>query len=197
MYLVDDVAYLGGVNFTFEKPKNDLMVKIKDAKLVEWLKRWVEGFSRGRQNLPVEYRVDHRTTVLMDNRLKAPIYDEFVRWAKSCRRAWVSSRMCPSGPAMDFLAGKDTRYFFNPLKNMAPPTRLAIVLDTRKWQIKNSYTGSKYIHAKCALFDDLTAIVSSNNFNHRGPNWRTTEVGIVTTEPSLVRDVRRFFDSLK
>lgn len=196
VYLIDDVAYVGGVNLSFDKPSNDLMVKIKDQKLVNWLANWLKTFFADQQNLPTKYKVNDKTTILMDNRLKSPIYEEFTRLAKECSRAQISSRMCPSGPAMKFLAGKRIKYYFNPISNMALPSKIAILWDIFRYKIKNSYQGDKYIHAKCALFDNKIAIISSNNFNYMGVKWRTTEVGLVSTDKSLVNAVKKFFDEL-
>lgn len=196
IYLIDDMAYVGGVNLGFEKAKNDLMVRFKDRKLVKWLDEWLRGFFSNKSDLPTQYKVSSETIILMDNREKSLIYGEFSKLAKECHKASISSRMCPSGPAMRYLKNKDIKYYFNPLKNMALPTKIAILWDSHKWQIKNSYTGQKYIHAKCAIFDDKIAVVCSNNFNYRGPAWHTTEVGVITTEELLVKDIQEFFDGL-
>jgi phosphatidylserine/phosphatidylglycerophosphate/cardiolipin synthase-like enzyme len=196
VYLIDKTAYIGGINFAFEQPKNDLMVKIVDDKLVRRVGAWLRQLQTGRDISHCRYQVDQQTTVIFDPAGQDLIYSQLCRLAKAAREVKISSRMCPSGPVMDILATKNTKYFFNPMRNMAPTTQLAIWLDRRHYHIKNSYGGRKYLHAKCALFDNQKVIVGSENFNYRGIKWRATEMAIVTSQPSVVTSVERFFHSL-
>jgi phosphatidylserine/phosphatidylglycerophosphate/cardiolipin synthase-like enzyme len=196
VYLADDTAYVGGINFTFKVAKNDLMVKIADGKLVDQIENWLEKFKNGQKLSDFTYQVDSKTAVLFDLPGESLIYNKLCDLAKTAKNVKISSRMCPSGPVMDILATKDTKYYFNPLKNTAPTTMLAILLDRRKYGVKNSYTGKKYIHAKCALFDNKTVIVGSENFNYRGVKWNTSEMAVVTSHASAVLGARKFFDSL-
>jgi len=196
IYLVDDIAMLGGINLDFEKPKNDLMMRINSGRLVKWLTGRLGELATKGELTQQRFVVDDETTVLFDSHANSPIYDTFCQLATSAKKVRVSSRMCPSGPAMSILAGKNTKYYFNPIKFMFVTTKLAIWLDLRKYRIKNSYNGDKYLHAKVAMFDDKAVIVGSNNFNYRGVQWRTTEVAVISSDKKLVSSVSQFFASL-
>jgi phosphatidylserine/phosphatidylglycerophosphate/cardiolipin synthase-like enzyme len=196
VYLVDDTAYVGGVNFTFGRPKNDMMVKIVDRRLVDRINNWLNRLKNGQKITNFYYQVDKTTTVIFNPPEISPIYDKLCELAQTAKKIQISSRMCPSGPVMEIFKNKSVRYYYNPIRYMTPPSRLAIWLDRRRYNVKNSYHGDKYIHAKCALIDDRIAIIGSENFNYRGVKWKTTEMGVVSSQKSLVVDVKKFFASL-
>ena len=196
IYIIDDMVWVGGINLTFEREKNDLLVQFKSAEAVDWLTQKLECLVVGKPIDSTEYRLCKNTTLLFDPGTdKSPIYDELCRLVKNAKSVKISSRMCPSGPVMELLP-KNTKYYFNLYRNMFPTTQLAIWLDTRKYGIRNSNTSKKYIHAKCALIDNKTAVVSSNNFNYRGVAWHTTEIGVVSSDKQFIQSVGHFFDSL-
>jgi hypothetical protein len=202
--IVDDIVYsFGGINFSDEQLViTDYMLHAQDAPYADCLAELVDRIGHSKGALPNgEEILDAQHTVLFDGGgLKdSVIYDKACELAAQAKRVYYVSQMAPSGELAKLLAETATVYYTNRPDQMRGPAALAQAFDLQRLRIPNSYTRSRFIHAKFILFElggGRKALVSgSNNFSYRGVAYGTKEVALYSTDKTLWQELYDYMEA--
>jgi phosphatidylserine/phosphatidylglycerophosphate/cardiolipin synthase-like enzyme len=207
--VVDNVAWMGGMNITeaeFSKYE-DFTVKITDPRIVGAIANqfWQVNENRPKNNYEVE--CTDKTTLLVDNGngkesiiLKRAIEavnraqkqillvtqfvpeGELLEALHNAYKRGVKLVCLQSDPKADDILG-NTLNAKNRLIAKLHPIPLTILPNTK-------------VHAKLLIADD-TAFFGSHNFSDTGVKSRTEEMDLKTTEPTLVNNLKEYFQRLQ
>jgi hypothetical protein len=192
--LVDDEIFtFGGVNFSDDMFINsDYMLQMHDTILADRLYRLVRKIEADEGPLPdLEELQGEEATLLFDGGTpkQSIIYDTACNVVKDASKVYYVSQMCPSGRLAPLLKKTDSTCYFIAPGQTDFPANMALISDQLRYRLKNSYTGTKYIHAKFILTigkNGTKHIISgSNNFNWRGVKYGTKEIAVHATDPQL------------
>jgi cardiolipin synthase len=200
--IVDNLCYtFGGVNFyaggfTF----HDYMLECRDASLADRLYELVRDIERYPRMTDSTEKLDDANTLLFDGGTpgSSVIYDAACDAVASAKKVYYVSQMCPSGRLAKLLTSTDNECYFIRPSQAEPPSNLALIVDQKRYGVKNRYKGKRYIHAKfilCENEDGSKRIISgSNNFSWRGIAYGTKEIALDSTNPQLWQ---AFYDFMK
>ncbi|MFV0257686.1 MAG: phospholipase D-like domain-containing protein [Acidimicrobiales bacterium] len=197
VFLIDDRAYLGGVNVSDHNfGWHDLMVRIEEPRLVASLGAdFRAGFRGHRYDLDGSGGEPDREPVpgvtaawLVSNRAVERTFDEMVAGAR--RRVVVAS---PYAIDRHLVAG---------LEQCPAPERTVVISDDNNFRILRVVTPHlqhrleragvtvaayhRFSHAKFLLADDRLLVGSSNYGRHSF--WCNQEIGLVVDDPVFVAD---------
>ena len=192
MMVVDDTAFLGGINFSEHNFSwHDLMLQTKCPPLVESLAadfhQTIAGVNQSStQEIPFGrlYYLDGRRTQSGFEQL----FDEITAARKSIDviSPYVSS------PLLERLAGMDESVrvrIINPAGNNKPIMQQALFKTAAGSQLEIRLYEPKMSHLKAILIDDNKLILGSYNFDFVGYEVQQ-EVVLSTAEPGLVHEFR-------
>lgn len=202
--VVDDNVYtFGGINFWDKGLKaEDYMLKHQSSKLADEIEKLVAHIADGKDRRDFAHPLDRKNMLLYDSGIpkKSMIYDEACRLAQNADRIYYVSQMCPSGELAGYIRQNNYTCYFNRPAQMSFPANLQTLVDQAKYEIKNSYKKSTFIHAKFILFelkDGKKALISgSNNFAWRGVSYGTKEIALLSYDEQLWNDLYKFVDLL-
>lgn len=206
--IIDEVAYLGGVNFAdsdFEFA--DFMVRFTDSKIVEAIaKLYTSIETRTVQNESVV--INHQTKLLIDRGSigHSVILNHAVKLARSSKESIdYTCQFFPDGPLLSSLH----RCFQKKqsIRTICPPHNafsqmFIIVFAFNRWSIKLRrknipiYILNKPVHAKLLIVDKSAALFGSHNLTRSGVIMGTGEVALQSTNPELVANLQAYFDRL-
>lgn len=204
--VIDDIAWVGGVNFADGYFKRrDLMVKITDKTIVEPIARvFMEAHKETLRN-DEELKAGHHATLFIDSGRTgaSAILAEAIRLINETKEnAKVITAFIPDGAFLDALIQADRRGVTVTLVATAPRGTLGVyrlVNDFSLLQLRMKRVGFRVllseepIHAKLLITDDRTAFFGSHNFSTKGVIMRTAELALRSDDKTLVRNLLRFY----
>lgn len=203
--IVDDVAYIGGINYHDDNFKsNDCMVKLTDSSLVEAVTKIFMDIEKGR--LKDDLRLDCRagTSLFVDGGKigRSIILDEAAKLIGNAKESvTVITPIIPDTtlsvalskaikrnvtiqvlvPAITNMQGV---YFFLDLYN-------EFVLFLQRKRIPLTILNHP-IHAKVIIVDNTTVLLGSHNFTSRGVVLGTEEIAILSSDEYFVTQAHAF-----
>jgi cardiolipin synthase len=207
--VVDDVAYIGGINFHDENFKsNDCMVKLTDPSLVDAIVAVFRDIEKGRLKGDLWIGFKDATKLFIDGGKvgKSIILDkvaELITLAQSSVK--VITPIIPDTKLLSSLSKAKKRgltiqvivpsitkmqgvYFFLDLFN-----ELLIFLQRKNLQLT---VLNHPIHAKMIVIDDSTVLLGSHNFTSRGVVLGTEEIAIQSSDTYFVSQARLFISQV-
>lgn len=201
--VIDDIAYLGGVNMHDSSFKGvDFMVKIKDKQLADIL------IDRVSKHEPQDYCVvlNNGDTLLVDSGKKGEsiILDAAVGLIDNSEESVRNhSFFTPDGKLVESLIDAEKREVdvqvaipeeISGLKYVADfVNRLAMKIKGQHLRIRK-FKGDA--HVKMLIIDDRLAMFGSHNLMGSGVKMGTAEIAYLTSNPIVVANLRRFSEDL-
>lgn len=209
--IIDDTVYsFGGVNLYEKGIENfDYMFKIRDnelaSKLIDEYHRLARADAGG-----YAYRSHSFShgddTILIDGGLfgDSIIYRRVCRLAADAKKVTYVSQYCPSGRLSRLLKKTKSNIYFNSpanaIKNNMALNSAVIRLGMFVSGHSTKYSGSRYLHAKCMIFDmndgRRIAITGSHNFSNVGVALGTREIALQTENPDVIAQLEKFINDL-
>lgn len=191
--VVDDVAYIGGINFSDHNFEwHDLMVRLPDAAIADGLAAEYEAAWEGRAATP-HRRFGGTEVFLVDGRCNPQTLEPLLERIRGARRSVdvISPYLTfPFCDALRIAAARGTH-----VRILSPATNnRGFLRRYMQWESRRSgfdlrlYTGPMS-HLKAMLIDDEALILGSSNFDwlthrHQG------EILAVFTDPALIARFR-------
>ena len=193
--VLDDVVYtFGGVNFQGSFANNDIMFKVENKSILDFVLRQLDNVKSGEVH-DKEAVIDHTTSALIDGGVhgRSIIYERALELANKSKEIYLVSRMCPSGSLGSAISDLNGSCYFNRPSHMTFPTNYSIIIDQLRTGVKNQYLVNKNVHAKFILFKHLDGtksfISGSNNFNWRGVKFGTKEIAVYSKDEQLWQEL--------
>lgn len=206
MAIVDDVAWIGGMNYLDPNFRAfDLMVKITDKSIVDALEQQFFKVDRNRSSNDYEVVCTPDTKILVDSGRKGEsiILDEAVALVNGAKASvWNASQFLPDGRFLDALYtsyqnGVDVKVITSPFGRIRSlfdvinkMNQLAMVAKRKRIPL---LTAPEYVHAKILIIDGKTVLIGSHNLSSKGPRLGTEEIALVSTNEILVNNLSAFY----
>lgn len=201
--IIDDIVYIGGVNFSDGDLLNiDFMVKFKNEKVALALAKLFIEDNYPPQN--TEIIIDEETKILLDAGIfnDSIIYNETVKCAQSAKTSILFiSQLGPDGRYLRTLRkaskkGIDVKVIV-PLRNAF--NKVFLMLHRMNDMVMEIFRGDirvlKYpgaIHAKLIIVDGKYALFGSHNFTNKGVLMKTNEIAVLSSNKILVGNLMGF-----
>lgn len=215
--VVDDVAYLGGLNFAeIEYSRPDFMVRITDPVIVEKLANHSQQINENRPKEDNEDRCNEETVLLVDSGQpgKSIIYDRAVALIGQANEVKLTTQLVPTGRLLEALL-KASRQQANVSLIVSNPDAIRPGLGkfiNELQYVWHDLVGKLppglnfdpcWVHAKLLIIKGkregcqwAAAIIGSHNFDERGVRAGTEEIALLSTNQTLVKNLERFYDLL-
>lgn len=188
MLIVDDVAYIGGLNFSDHNFEwHDMMIRLEDKEIVRQL---ADDFQHTLAGLNQSRWVDVATDDLyfLDGSHSREVYEHLFAQIQSAKKSIKIISPYVSDPLLTRLTRLDSHVqveIITPATNNKSIMKHYLLAKTRDqpWLI-HQYTGGMS-HAKALLIDDKKLIVGSSNFDFVSYHLEQ-EVVCVTQDPVLI-----------
>lgn len=208
--IVDDIAYVGGVNFAdADFSYLDFMVKISDKLIVSKIADQFMDIHSHQLSSDKQMHIDHETTLLIDAGKpgRSIILDNAVRLIKHAKRSiFHVSHLMPDGKflqALHTMHGKSIKVeAVVPLKGRSP-TIFALLhkINEIEMRIRNRTIPILYcpsmIHAKLTIIDEKIALLGSHNMSEKSVKMGTGEITIQSSNKILVKNLLDFYSRLR
>lgn len=209
MVIVDDIAYMGGINFHEDNFKcDDFMVKISDPVIVRFLKEIFLKNHHHEQLHDITLQSDEKTTMLVDGGKPGSsiILSHAVNLIYSAQEnIFLSTAFYPDGELVDAMhdakkRGVKMTIIVPSFKNVdgiaAAVNRTETFLMTIKGKKIPLLKNKRKMHSKCILVDGKKVLFGSHNFSKRGVQMGTVELAMESTETQLIANIQKYFDYL-
>lgn len=210
IYLIDDHAWIGGINLYdvgFKIP--DIMVKITDPKIVEPLKNQYHRVNQNNPDSDYELKCTQDTTLLIDagRKNQSLILNRAVSLVEKAQKNIRNiSFFMPDGPFLKSLhkaykRGVDVEVIGSPPH--AFPNIFKAVNKVNYWTTRLKRQNIPFLfyrtfaHAKLLIVDHEIALVGSHNLSWSGVMMGTTELMLQSKDKSLIQDLEEFYQSLR
>lgn len=213
IYVVDDVAWMGGMNFFDENFEVlDFLVLFDEYRMVEILAKQFEMVNNRRPAADFTWDVGEIGTLVVDSGkiLQSLIYTNALELVSSAQTEIVfASQLVPENQMLDLLMDKAAegvqitvytsnvedksfnkypfKYFYDEFRKRIQIGRGAITFVHL----------NKKIHAKVVLVDGREVMFGSHNFVESGVRMGTQEISLRTRLPALVSQVQGFTKMLE
>jgi cardiolipin synthase A/B len=207
--IIDDTAWVGGVNFTDDNfLAQDVMVKLTDRQIVQEIAYVFEEIDEPHVLRDMAIHCTDETTLLVDGgRInRSIILRRAVALLDSASTSIkVVSPLIPDADLLYALQRAQSRGVT--VQVIAPHSRkmggIYVLLDEfngfvmrfRGIKIPISFK-SRMIHAKILIVDDKEVIVGSHNFSSRGVRMGTEEIALQSTNKQLTENLLEFYHIL-
>lgn len=211
MYIVDDIVWLGGLNFYDKAFSNlDFVVRFDQTDIV---RASIAQFEMVNERKPlndyiVDCEGDYRLVIDSGKRGVSLIYDEALKLVDSSKKSIVFvSQLVPEGQILDSLLEKACGGLSVTIITSHPTDKTFT-----KYPLKWSYTRFKRrirkredlkfihldrkVHAKLIIVDEQVAFFGSHNFVDAGVLMGTEEIAVRTRDTGLVRQLVKFAEEL-
>ncbi|MEX2007602.1 MAG: phosphatidylserine/phosphatidylglycerophosphate/cardiolipin synthase family protein [Candidatus Levyibacteriota bacterium] len=195
--VIDDVAYIGGVNLApLDAQRVDFMLKTNNTSLVNKLSLIFDESFRGSPVSDASYVCDARNTLLVDSGKRGQsiiMTHAYDKIEKEGKRVTLVSPFLPSGDLRKILnkavkRGVSVEVITSDENQLGLTPRISQMVHNAG-QVKPVFEIKRYpgiIHAKALLLGDHTAIVGSHNFDKLFINLGTEEISLLTTQPEIL-----------
>lgn len=214
MVIIDDIAYIGGLNLADDNFKSaDFVVKITSPQIVTKLAKIFEWVNDARPRKDFGTYVNGQTNIFIDSgkRGESLILDTAVNLANNaCQSIRAVTILAPDGKLLTSLCDAQKRGVYveditsNPkgAKNLFGTVNIANLILMRFWGKDiplRFFQGD--LHAKLLLVDiedpeKAVALFGSHNLATRGVQLGTMEISIMSTNPVLISNLKCFYDRL-
>ena len=194
LLIMDDVAWLGGINFSDHNFSwHDMMLRIDDAKVADWLAAQFEADWAGRPGFAQASFGPELEIMSFDGVSNpahcAPLLDLFAG-AQTSIEVLSAYPTMPFTDAMARAAQNGAHVLIHtPRPNNKPIVRDYLLGFARKRGIALSMT-EHMTHAKAALIDGRTLLAGSSNFDFVSYR-RNSEYVAVLRDPALIAEFER------
>jgi phosphatidylserine/phosphatidylglycerophosphate/cardiolipin synthase-like enzyme len=204
--IVDDIAWIGGVNFNdYNFLIQDFMVKITDRSIVHEIAYVYEQVDKQIPLRDMAITCTDNATLLIDGgRINRSIILrhslELITNAEQSIR--LISQIIPDAEILKALHQAKNRgvvvSIITPKINKTTGIMTwvdkfnAMVMNIRGLSLPIDYK-NKMIHAKLLMTDEKEAIFGSHNFSSRGVRMGTEEIALRSTDPTLVKNLLKFY----
>ena len=190
LLVIDDAAYLGGMNYSDHNFEwHDLMVRIDDPAVAEWL---AQGFANDWNGQPAPRTAQIGEIGLLDaNGCNNPaVFAPLFAALSGARRSLEVVSAYPTFPFVDAMAvaaqnGSEVQ-IYSPRPSNKPIVRDYLVAVAERSRISLRLT-PMMTHAKAALIDGDMLVLGSGNFDFVSNRTNSEYVALVR-DPGLVRD---------
>lgn len=215
LFIIDNVAWIGGINLTDEHFKNvDFMVKISDPDAVNSLAKTFNDIKKGRSFPNLSTRCNSHYEVLVDGGKPGDsvIYESALQMVKDSKKEVIFISQYPPGGRIleEMLKEKDKKE--KDRRKFIIITSDKETLNNKLFLFKRNFNrylekveGLDYIetiymdrpvHAKAILTDREKAIIGSNNyFDKQGKLLGWHEINIKTNDEKVVAQIGEFLDT--
>lgn len=205
--VVDDTVFsFGGVNLYGRDLTNniDYMFMTKDDRLADDLAHEMNQITKadsGRYTYRSHKFSFGKHIVLTDGGFQGDsiIYRRACDLAEQASEVLLVSQYCPTGKLGRILKQKKSRLYFNPPELAGALNRAVIFTGMIFSRHKTLYKRARYLHAKFIIFTmadgKKIALTGSHNFVYGGVLLGTREIALETDDPSVIRQLERFFKS--
>lgn len=207
LYIVDDTAWLGGVNLFDLAFKNiDLMVKFTDPSFAELATHefYKVDDNKSNDNYRIAFRAGYELLVDTGVIGRSLIYDEAIGLIRQAKESVVFiSQFVPEGKLLDSLLEASERniaisvitsprshQYFTKFPYKIPYHRFLSRIKNSK-QILFSHQDTM-THAKLLIVDGESAIFGSHNLISTGGTLGTEEIAIKTEHKELLKQLEEF-----
>lgn len=192
--IVDNHVFsFGGINFSDDSFEHtDYMLYAHEAALADQLAHIAQQNAVELPNEDLSISLDAKNTLLFDAGVpgKSIIYEQACELAANAQSIIYISQMQPSGELGHLIRNtRNTCYICRPIQGGIRLASLAQLWDSWHTKLVNQYKGSRYLHAKCILFEQKDGskmlISGSHNFSWRGVAFGSKEIALRSSDPLL------------
>ncbi len=207
--IVDNFAWIGGINFhDFNFLCDDFMVKLTGKYLISYLKQLYMHMHDSQPIIDMTTYFSKDAKLLVDSGKvgKSVILDEGVKLIHTARESIdFSSAFYPDGEILSALhnatvRGVRVRAVIPSFDTVSGLSKVVDITSDLRMKFENKkvpiFFNRRKMHSKFILIDNATVIFGSHNFSQRGVTMGTAELAIESSNPSLIRNIREFFDYL-
>ncbi|MGH7195647.1 MAG: phospholipase D-like domain-containing protein [Candidatus Saccharimonadales bacterium] len=205
--VINDLVYVGGCNLTHSEDI-DLMVRLSDAKIADWLYDFEQGLDEqpsrkgvmGGQDVTLD--IDNQTKILIDAgvRRQSIIYENALRLIDEAEKSLIiTCQFFPNSMTAKRLLAAHRRgvkvqiYYNHPSQHGLHRPLHRLVVMPEKLRMPPEFfenelpKGANYLHAKL-LASEKEAMVGSHNYLRAGVNFGTAETALLSRDPQFARD---------
>lgn len=209
IFLIDNIAWIGGVNFADGYFKRqDIMVKITDEAIVDPIAQVFMQVHEDKLHHDEILQTKHNATLFIDSGQtgKSVILDCAVRMVEKANHlVQIATAFIPDGAFLEALIDAENRGVRVELA-VPPPGRTIGVyrivnqMSQIQMRLRNTHFTIYYeknpVHAKILLVDKAIVLFGSHNFLTKGVLMRTGELALQSSDKTLVANVSDFYSSL-
>lgn len=208
MYIVDDIAWMGGVNLVVDGFDNvDAMIKITDQNFVEALRTQYERVNQNRPKTHYQKKLDDDHELILDNGKQGSslIYDIAMKSIDAAQKEiCLYSQIMPTGRLLSKLLNKTKQgvkvHFITSNKEDSvfttfPENIFYAYFVCRTWlnpRFSTRYLNQK-LHLKLLIIDDKELFFGSHNLSEVGVQLGTEEIMLHARDRKLVHAFRAIF----
>lgn len=208
IFITDDIAWIGGVNFADPYFKRqDIMVKIAHKTIVDQVAQvFMEAHEERLKDDEVLKTNNAGLFIDSGHTGKSVILDEAVRMIdKAMQTVQVVTAFVPDGKFLSALIAADKRGVTVELAVSDPSSTIGIYQLVNNFSnilllLKNVRFKIHYekvpIHAKVLIVDKRIVLFGSHNFLTKGVVMRTGEIALQSTDKTLVDNLLKFYQSV-
>lgn len=207
IYIVDNVAWIGGLNLYDESFQNiDFMVRYEDPRMVQLLTEQFFRINELKLREDMSFPVNEQDKILVDfgGRSKSLILETAISLAeKAQNRIIYLSQMVPEEKLLNILMSKakvgipidihtsplSAAAFSSFPKNIPFKTFLRKTAGLPNFSVTHH---TNKVHGKLMIFDESDALFGSHNFVDTGVRLGTTEICMWTKDTKLIGDLESF-----
>lgn len=215
MTLIDDIAYLGGLNlYDTGFGAADFMVKITDKTIVDALAQQFEMVNEQKPEHDYEVTAQNGQLKLLVDRGQpgeSIILDQATNLVNKAKfSVQLLTPFTPSGSFLKALHAADARGISvdviscDPaiLKRTEAVSDILNQINTARMKLSGKnipirYLTDQKLHAKLLIIDRQIAILGSHNFAQEGVRQGTEEIALETTHTALVQNLVDYFQLLR
>lgn len=208
IFIIDDIAWIGGVNFADGYFKRqDIMVKITDKAIVAPIARVFIEVHNEQLTYDEILKTKHNASLFIDtgHTGQSVILDAAVAMIHSAKHSIkVASAFVPDGKFLKALIDASKQGVFVELATSAPEKTFGVYrlvnemsrfsLNLRGVSFNVSYA-QKPVHAKVLIIDNALALFGSHNFLTKGVLMHTAEIALQSSDKTLVANLLQFYKS--
>lgn len=202
MYIVDNAAWLGGVNICDASLKSiDFVVKILDPQVIEVLTEQFESVNQEKEDQHID--LENGTVLIDGGKPGQSIILDAAKYMVDIAKKKVKniSFFTPDGPFLKSLRSTHDRGVDVEVLKPVTTSGIYVLLDFIN-KVNMNIKGRKIpftqiedsVHAKLLIVDDETVLFGSHNLMASGVNAGTQEIAFYSSHPILVRNLINFYN---
>lgn len=209
IFIIDDIAWIGGVNFADGYFKRqDIMVKIKDDAIVDPIARVFMEVHEEKLRYDEALQTRHNATLFIDSGHtgKSVILQTAVAMVEKAKaNVKVSTAFVPDGKFLKALTDASKRGVVVELVTSLPEKTFGVYrlvnemsrlsLNLKGLSFRVSYARQP-MHAKVLIVDDTLALFGSHNFLTKGVLMHTAELALQSSNKTLIANLSKFYESI-
>lgn len=209
IFIIDDISWIGGVNFADGYFKRqDIMVKVMDKAIVEPIARVFTEVHEGKLQYDEMLQTKHNATLFIDcgHTRKSVILNAAVEMVeKAEKKVQVATAFIPDGKFLEAMIAASKRGVTVELVTSEPKRTIGVyrlINEIGNLHMKMKGVNFKIfyernpVHAKLLLVDEKMAFFGSHNFLTKGVLMRTGELALQSSDRHLIANLSDFYNSI-